>query len=214
MTSAREQIVQRILQHRIVAIVRLKEQPQVTETLSCLVQGGIEVLEITSNTPGYCEEISQARQQYPDILIGAGTVINTDIARQAISAGAQFLVTPNTNKGVVELAHEHNIPVLMGALTPTEVAQAIEIEADIIKLFPAGEMGVAYFKSLQGPYNSTAFLAVGGIHIDNVEQWFMAGAAGVGVGNQLTRVIHSEQDKIDHIRYVKQFVKTVRRAVG
>ncbi|MEP1445193.1 MAG: bifunctional 4-hydroxy-2-oxoglutarate aldolase/2-dehydro-3-deoxy-phosphogluconate aldolase [Paraglaciecola sp.] len=214
MGLTRQNITKRILAHRLVAIVRLKQQNQVAVTLKCLVDGGIEVLEITSNTPGYCEEIAKARAMYPDILIGAGTVINKQRAADAIAAGAQFLVTPNTNAAVVQIAHRHNIPVLMGAFTPTEIAQALEMEADIIKLFPAGEIGTDYLKGVQGPFDTTPFLAVGGIHLDNVEDWFAAGAAGVGVGNQLTRAIDSEQDKQDHIDFVKQFVEMVKKHRG
>lgn len=207
----RKQVTQRILQHRLVAIVRLKAQNQVAVTLSSLVAGGIEVLEITSNTPNYCEEIKKARLLYPNILIGAGTIIDLKRAKEAIDAGAQFLVTPNTNSAVVEYAHQYDTPVLMGAFTPTEIADALALEADIIKLFPAGEIGIEYLKGVQGPFDTTPFLAVGGIHFDNVEQWLQAGAAGVGVGNQLTRAIHSEQDKQEHIEFIKGFVDKVAK---
>lgn len=214
MALTRQNITQRILAHRLVAIVRLKQQSQVAVTLKCLVEGGIEVLEITSNTPGYIEEIAKARAKYPDILVGAGTITNAQRATNAIAAGAQFLVTPNTNSSVVQIAHAHNVPVLMGAFTPTEIAQALEMEADIIKLFPAGEIGTDYLKGVQGPFDTTPFMAVGGIHLDNVEDWFEAGAAGVGVGNQLTRAIDSEQDRIEHIDFVKRFVETVKKHRG
>jgi 2-dehydro-3-deoxyphosphogluconate aldolase/(4S)-4-hydroxy-2-oxoglutarate aldolase len=214
MRLSRAQITQKISAHRLVAIVRLPEQQLVAATLACLVEGGVEVLEITANTPGYCEEITQARQKYANVLIGAGTIINLQRAKQAVAAGAQFLVTPNTNAEVVEFAHANDIPVLMGALTPTEIALAIEMQADMIKLFPAGELGLKYFKGIQGPFSDTPFFPVGGIGQHNVSDWFKQGAAGVGVGNQLTRAINSEQERIEHIAYVKQFMATVRSATN
>lgn len=178
----KSEIVAKINKEKLVAIVRTKSQEDVAAVLKTIITAGVKVLEITSNTAGYLEEISKARLKYPDVLVGAGTVINSDIAKKAIDSGAQFLVTPNTDVNVIKTAHEHDIPVLMGALTPSEVCMAKEHGADIVKLFPAGNMGISYFKSLKGPLDQFEYYAVGGIKTDNVLDWLNAGASGIGYG--------------------------------
>ena len=190
----RQEIVAKIKQEKLIAIVRLKEQGKVPVFVEKLVNANVKVLEITSNTPGYLEEIANARKRYANdsVLIGAGTVTNVEIAKKAIAAGAQFLVTPNTNLAVITIAHQNEIPVVMGALTPTEICTAVYHNADIIKLFPAGTMGLDYFKSIKGPLNTTDFFVVGGIDLSNVEEWMSAGVAGVGLGSVLTNCLESE----------------------
>jgi 2-dehydro-3-deoxyphosphogluconate aldolase/(4S)-4-hydroxy-2-oxoglutarate aldolase len=207
----RKALVQRIKQNRLVAIIRLEDQQDVQNTIECLVAGGVTVLEVTSNTPGFDQEISKARIRYPEILIGAGTIYNSSLAKQAIACGAQFLVTPSVSKKVAKLAHKANIPVLMGALSPTEIVSAIEAEADIIKLFPAGELGLMYYRGVKGPFNKVDFFAVGGLGIDNIQPWFEEGVAGVGIGNELTKAVHGNQQKQQHIEYVKRFIAKLKQ---
>ncbi|MFC3120675.1 bifunctional 4-hydroxy-2-oxoglutarate aldolase/2-dehydro-3-deoxy-phosphogluconate aldolase [Agaribacter flavus] len=212
MTLSRQGILAQILQERVVGIVRLKEQNQVAECLACLIEGGMRCLEITSNTPGYVEEIAKARARFPDILIGAGTITNAEKAHLAVEAGAQFLVTPNINEDVVKLAHEADIPVLMGALTPTEINLAVEWGADIVKLFPAGDIGIGYCKGIMGPFNDIPLMAVGGVSKENVVEWLQAGIAGVGIGSQLCRAVSNEEDKREHTEYVKGFMRLVKQS--
>lgn len=189
----KQDITNRILTAKLISIIRLKERAAVAQTVDALVAGGIQVLEITTNTPSFAEAIEKARHRHPDVLIGAGTVVTSDLAKQAIAGGAQFLVTPNTNKEVAEIGKAQAIPVLMGAMSPTEVANALSYGADIIKLFPAGDLGVPYFKSLKGPFDSVPFFAVGGIGESNIGDWFEAGIDGVGLGSSLVK----SSDKTD-----------------
>ena len=183
----KQDIIDRILSAKLISIIRLKEQAAVARTVDALVAGGIQVLEITTNTPSFAEEIEIARNRHPNVLIGAGTVVTSNLAQQAIAGGAQFLVTPNTNKEVAEVGKINGIPVLMGAMSPTEVADALVYGADIIKLFPAGDLGISYFKSLKGPFDSTPFFAVGGVGESNMRDWFEAGIDGVGLGSSLVK---------------------------
>ncbi|MBG9994030.1 bifunctional 4-hydroxy-2-oxoglutarate aldolase/2-dehydro-3-deoxy-phosphogluconate aldolase [Pseudoalteromonas sp. NZS127_1] len=195
-----------IKQYKLLAILRLKQQSDVAPLIDCLVNAGINALEITSNTPGFEQEITKARAAHKNALIGAGTIINTTLAQQAIDAGAQFIVTPNTNKSVVELAHQHGLPVLMGALTPTDVANAIEYKADIIKVFPAGSMGVGYFKALTGPFSEAQLIPVGGVNLDNLSQWFEAGACGAAVSGDFCKVLNTEQERSHLTKLVKNYI--------
>ncbi len=183
----KQNIIDRVLAAKLISIIRLMEQASVARTVDALVAGGIQVLEITTNTPGFAEAIEKARNQHPKVLIGAGTVVTSDLAKQAIAGGAQFLVTPNTNKEVAEVGNANGIPVLMGAMSPTEVANALVYGADIIKLFPAGDLGISYFKSLKGPFDSAPFFAVGGVDGSNMRDWFDAGIDGVGLGSSLVK---------------------------
>jgi len=207
----RAEIVKIIKKEKIVAIVRMKEQLEVPTFLNSLIKGGIKVLEITSNTPGFSEEIRNARNLYSksDVLIGAGTITNIEIAKEAIKAGAQFLVTPNTNIDVIKIAHTHGIPVLMGALTPSEVCVAVENGADIIKLFPAGSLGINYFKSIKAPLDKVDFFVVGGINLSNMKDWMESGAAGVGLGSVLTQSTKGESGLESIESTVKKFIQLI-----
>jgi 2-dehydro-3-deoxyphosphogluconate aldolase/(4S)-4-hydroxy-2-oxoglutarate aldolase len=209
LNANRIKISNQIKQHKLVAILRLKQQSDVAPLINCLVNAGISTLEITSNTPGFEQEIAKARAAYKNTLIGAGTIINTALAQQAIDAGAQFIVTPNTNQAVVELAHRHGLPVLMGALTPTDVANAIEYNADIIKVFPAGSMGVNYFKALTGPFSDVPLMPVGGINLENLTDWFAAGACAVAVSSDFSKPVSNKQQYDTISQLVCKYISAV-----
>ncbi len=189
-----------IAQEKLIAIIRSKSQSNVSIIIEALVSSGIKALEVTSNTVGFYEEIKKARKQYPDVLIGAGTITNLALAKKAVEAGAQFVVTPNTNTEVIRYAHTHGLPVLMGALTPTEICAANEAGADVIKLFPSAiqSFGIPYYKAIRGPLNEITLFAVGGIGLHNIKEWFQAGIQGVGVGGELTTL--DKNNTVDDIK--------------
>lgn len=208
--NGKKVIIEEILTEKLIAIIRLKEQNAMQGVIEALVAGNIKVLEITSNTPGFSDELEKARIHYPNILIGAGTVIDSEIAKEAIAMGAQFLVTPNTDKKVADVAMQANVPLVMGALTPTEIANALDYGADIIKLFPAGNLGISYFKSLKGPFDKTPFFAVGGIHEENIQEWFGAGIHGIGLGSGLVKsTIKTMTDLQNITEMAKKFLRRV-----
>lgn len=190
-------LVKIIEEEQLVFVTRLSDSTKIQPVIASLIAGGAKVMEITSNTPNYLQEIENARKNYPDVLIGAGTVTNKKIALDAINAGAQFLVTPNSNLELISIAHKYEIPILMGALTPTEVCAAWEAGADFVKLFPADIMGIPYFKSMKAPLNEVKLLAVGGIALDQVDEWLAAGAHGIGIASVLKEPIESSKDLED-----------------
>lgn len=206
----KSEILSIIIKEKLVAVIRLKEQSKVAPIVKALVEGGMKVLEITSNTPGFLEEIQNVRNLYPNILIGAGTITNSRLANDAIAAGAQFLVTPNTDIKIIDIAHSNDIPILMGALTPTEISIAAEAGADIIKLFPASHFGVSYFKNLQGPFTNLIFFAVGGIDLKNANEWLSAGVSGLGLGGGLVKTINNSSDYENCVQLAKKYVKLVK----
>lgn len=206
----RDQIVKIVEEEKLVVVIRLTQQAEVADVIKNLVAAGIKALEVTSNTPGFAQEITKARKLFPEVLIGAGTVRNVAVAKVAVEAGAQFLVTPNTNLEVIDIAHSNNIPVLMGAVTPTEVCNAAEAGADFVKLFPADIMGVPYFKSIKAPLNDVRLLAVGGIDLNTVKDWLHAGAAGIGIAAALTSTVSGKEDlEAVRVRAV-QFIKEIK----
>ncbi|WP_010179148.1 bifunctional 4-hydroxy-2-oxoglutarate aldolase/2-dehydro-3-deoxy-phosphogluconate aldolase [Aquimarina agarilytica] len=200
-----------IAQEKLIAIIRSKSQSNVSVIIEALVDSGIKALEVTSNTAGFCEEIKKARLKYPNVLIGAGTITNVSLLKKAIDAGAQFIVTPNTNAEVVTYAHQQELPVFMGALTPTEICAANEAGADVVKLFPGNtqNMGIPYYKAIKGPLSDISLFAVGGIGLHNIKEWFDAGIQGVGVGGGLTSL--NENNSIEDIRNTaKQMLEIIK----
>lgn len=209
----KERIVETLLAEKLVVIIRVENPEEIPAIVGCLVEGGARAIEITSNTPGYADAVSGLRKDYPELLIGAGTITSPGLAEEAIAAGAQFLVTPNTRPEVVVTAHQHDVPVIMGAMTPTDVVVATEAAADVVKLFPAGALGTDYLKSLaRGPFLDTVFFAVGGVDEHNLGQWMSSGAAGVGIGGSLAAPVRNSEEAVrltGRIRQIVEQLKTV-----
>lgn len=206
----RKLILDELLKERLVVIIRVQDPADIPPIVDCLADGGVKVVEVTSNTPGWEDAVEQVQRDHPGLLVGAGTITSPDLAKRAIVAGARFLVTPNTRPEIVKLAHRYEIPVVMGAMTPTEVADAAEAGADIIKLFPAGTLGTAYLKALsKGPFLDTRFFAVGGVDENNLAEWMEAGAAGVGIGGSLANPVPTQADAenlVKRIRLITTFL--------
>lgn len=203
----RAELVKIIETEKLVFVTRLKDHTKTQAVMASLISVGANVVEITTNTPNYTNEISEARKSFPKILIGAGTVTNEKLARESIEAGAQFLVTPNTNLELVKVAHEYNVPILMGALTPSEVSAAHEAGADFVKLFPADIMGVSYFKSITAPLNNVKLLAVGGIELNTVDDWMAAGAHGIGIASVLKEPVDLEDIKKNASNFISKLAE-------
>jgi 2-dehydro-3-deoxyphosphogluconate aldolase/(4S)-4-hydroxy-2-oxoglutarate aldolase len=149
-------------------------------------QGGLQAIEVTSNTPGAEAIIAAQRPRVPQgKLLGMGTVCNLETAKRAVDAGAMFLVTPNTDEKVIGFAVERKIPIVAGAFTPTEVYTAWAGGADMIKVFPCTQVGPQYIRDLLGPFDDVPLVAVGGVNRDNVGSYLRSGARAVGVGTSL-----------------------------
>ncbi len=181
---SRKEILDRITFEKIVAIIRLSSSVHVYDTALALSDGGVNVVEVTLGTPNALEEI-QKLSQHSEILIGAGSVLNRKMAVEAVDAGAQYIVTPTTKKEVIEAAHDLDKPILSGAFTPTEVLQAYDYGADIIKLFPAEALGISYFSSIKAPMPHIPIMPTGGINVQNARAWVDKGAVCLGVGSAL-----------------------------
>ncbi|MFN4293709.1 MAG: bifunctional 4-hydroxy-2-oxoglutarate aldolase/2-dehydro-3-deoxy-phosphogluconate aldolase [Thermoflexales bacterium] len=168
---------------RVIAILRGDYTGYFRQIARALADAGITAIEITLNSTGALDGLHEMKAELGDrFLIGAGTVLNESQAFEALSAGAQFIVAPNTNPRVVAICVERDICVIPGAYTPTEIMNAVELGAHLIKLFPA-ELG--YFKAVRAPLNHVPFVATGGVSLDNAAEYIQAGAVAVGMGSQL-----------------------------
>ncbi|MBN2195075.1 MAG: bifunctional 4-hydroxy-2-oxoglutarate aldolase/2-dehydro-3-deoxy-phosphogluconate aldolase [Polyangiaceae bacterium] len=172
---------------RVVAIIRTDSAASALEMAGAVARGGIEVVEVTFTTPGAAEAIAEIGTRLPDVLLGAGTVLDLDTLDVACSAGARFVVSPHCDPTLVAAARERGIPCLPGAFTPTEVLTAWRTGATAVKLFPAAHVGPAHLAALRGPFPQIPFVPTGGVDERNVEAWFAAGAIAVGVGGYLVR---------------------------
>lgn len=182
----REEITRAVEECGIVAIIRMKESGKLRAVVDALAAGGVRALEITMTVPRAIELIAEIAPTLPaGFLLGAGTVLDDDTAHRAIDAGAQFLVSPVFRPDVITAGHSHDVPVMPGCFTPTEILNAWERGADIVKVFPATALGPGYIKDLRGPLPDIKVMPTGGVTIENAGDWIRAGAVAVGVGSAL-----------------------------
>jgi 2-dehydro-3-deoxyphosphogluconate aldolase / (4S)-4-hydroxy-2-oxoglutarate aldolase len=153
-----------------------------------LLAGGIKMLEVTCNTDGVFEMIKLLRDKMAGkMCIGAGTVITTDLCKKAIEAGAEFIIAPDTNTEVIDYCVKHDVAILPGAATATEILAAKRHGAKMVKIFPASALGVNYIKALRGPIDDVDFVAVDGVRPENMAEFFAAGCVAIGIGASVVR---------------------------
>jgi len=172
---------------RCIGIVRAGSASEATSIGKALISGGLPVVEVAYTTPGASSAIAALRAECPDAIVGAGTVLDGAAAFAAVSAGAQFLVSPAVAGDVLRAGGRYGLPVLPGAATPSEIHLAMELGADMVKLFPAGSLGVEFMRSVAAAMPQVPFVPTGGVTADNALDWLDAGAVAVGVGGALTR---------------------------
>lgn len=175
-----------LLASRLVAILRGVPDDALLPLCEILVEEGWRLIEVPLSDPGALTQIELLRNALPsEVHVGAGTVMNAESSAAARDSGAGFLVTPHTSPAVIHFAADHDMGMICGAMTPTDIAQAREAGARFIKLFPASTLGPGYVKQLLGPYPDLELLAVGGIGSANLREYLEAGALGAGVGGAL-----------------------------
>lgn len=205
----KEEIVSALQQARLIAVVRARSEEQVIPLAEALLRGGIRAVEITMTTPNAISAIRRAASKLPsEALIGVGTVLSGQICREAIEAGAQFVVSPITRAEVAQAAHALGKPVMLGAFTPTEAQAAFEAGSDFIKLFPADVLGPAYIKSVRAPLPHLKFVPTGGVTLETIAEFFKAGCPAVGIGSSLiTSAILEKNDWAELERLARKFVE-------
>jgi 2-dehydro-3-deoxyphosphogluconate aldolase/(4S)-4-hydroxy-2-oxoglutarate aldolase len=210
---SRETNLARVHQSGIVAVIRAPSGERLVGVAEALLAGGVDVMEITFTVPRAHQVLEQVADRLGSkILLGAGTVLDTETARIALLSGAEFIVSPTVNTEVIRLCRRYDKLVMPGALTPTEVLTAWEQGADIVKIFPSDATGPAYLKALGGPLPQIRMMPTGGVNLDTAAAFLQAGAYALGVGGSLVdpqAVAAGELGKIEQL--ARQFVEIVRR---
>jgi 2-dehydro-3-deoxyphosphogluconate aldolase/(4S)-4-hydroxy-2-oxoglutarate aldolase len=198
----------------IVPVIRAGSPQEARFAAEAVWQGGIPVVEITMTVPGALEVISELVKTMPKLLVGAGTVVNQDLAFKCFDSGAQFLVTPGFSQQTVAAAHNLDLLIMAGALTPSEVMTAWDAGVDFVKIFPCGNMGgPSYIKALKGPLPQVPLVPTGGVDLETAADYIRAGAAALGVGGELILKHAFQQGKPELISdLAKRYAQLVREA--
>jgi 2-dehydro-3-deoxyphosphogluconate aldolase/(4S)-4-hydroxy-2-oxoglutarate aldolase len=204
--------LQRVLDHKIVAVIRAENGDLLVDVAESLLAGGVEVMEVTFTVPRANRVLEKVADRIGSrILLGAGTVLDTETCRAAILAGAEFIVSPAVNVEVIELCKRYSKVVMPGALTPTEVLTAWQAGADIVKIFPSEITGPKYLKALHGPLPHIRLMPTGGVNLETAAEFLRSGACALGIGSSLVdpKVVASgDLKKIETL--ARQYVQIVK----
>lgn len=182
----KEKTLEVILKTKVIAVVRMRDPARIFDVTAALEKGGVKALEITMTVPGALDIIKKlAETKTGDILIGAGTVFDAETAAAAIWSGADFIVSPIAEPGMIAACRAHHTFVAPGAFTPTEIISAWDRGADVVKVFPATSLGPQFFRDLKGPFPQLKLMPTGGVTAENARSYIEAGACAVGIGTAL-----------------------------
>jgi 2-dehydro-3-deoxyphosphogluconate aldolase/(4S)-4-hydroxy-2-oxoglutarate aldolase len=214
MAMTRAEVKARIIDIGIIPAVRTASAEEARFAAETVASAGIPIVEITMTIPGAIEVIAYLAQHTPDVIIGAGTVLDTDTAHQCLKAGAQFLTGPGLELTTMQLAHTHDVTILAGALTPTEIIGAWKAGADFVKVFPCAAVGGdAYIRALKGPFPKIPLIAAGGVNQTTASNFILAGASALGIGAELIPRQAIQKRQSEQIRELaKRFLRLVGAA--
>ena len=214
MAKTKAQYLQTVADAGVVAVIRAQSHEQLTDIAKALLAGGVPAIEVTMTTPKAIRGIEHLADQYGDkAVVGVGTVLDAATARDAIQAGAQFVVSPTFEPDVVAATLRYGKISIPGAFTPTEIMRAWSAGADVVKVFPSTVLGPGYFKDILAPLPQLRLTPTGGVDLKNVADWIKAGAVFVGAGSSLvTKDAMSKGDWKSITTNAKAFVETIRAA--
>ncbi len=182
----RDEVLDALLAAKVIAVIRMKDVTRLAETALALRKGGVSAIEITMTVPGAVDIIREmTRSKAPGTLVGAGTVLDAGMAADVIGAGADFVVSPITDRDMIQACRAAGVLVAPGAFTPTEIVSAWRAGADIVKVFPATSLGPQFFRDLRGPLPQVRLMPTGGVTFENARDFLAAGACCVGIGTAL-----------------------------
>jgi 2-dehydro-3-deoxyphosphogluconate aldolase / (4S)-4-hydroxy-2-oxoglutarate aldolase len=210
-----EEVTRKIGEIGVVPVVRAKSPSIACLAAEAISSGGIPIVEITMTVPDAIDVIRRVVKEFgKDLLTGAGTVITADQARACLDAGAQFLVSPGLSPSVLEVAALRNVLAIPGVLTPTEVMLAQEANANLLKVFPSGNLGgPRYVKALKGPFPNARMIPTGGVTLANASDFICAGSFALGVGSELVNETALSQGRSAEVtECARQFLQAVRQA--
>src|SRR5215471_12913177 len=199
----------------IVPVVRTATAEGAIKAIEAIYKGGVRAAEITMTVPGAVRALEKAADRFGDsIMLGAGTVLDPETARACMLAGAQFFVTPSLKLSTIEIVKRYSKVICPGALTPTEVVTAWEAGADVVKIFPAGNVGgPKYIKALKGPFPQIEMIPTGGVNLETAGEFLKAGACAVAVGGELVDAKSIKEGRFDIIQErARQYLAIVAKA--
>lgn len=211
---SKQETLNRLHDLGLVAVIRGPSPELTVEMVAALVAGGVTGIEITYTTPNAAEVVRALDRAFGDrILLGMGTLTDPAQAAEALDAGARYLVSPITDDTLAAAMVATGLPLMIGALTPTEVFRAYQLGSDVVKLFPGSAVGPDYVKALHGPFPHIPIMPTGGVDEHNLADWFRAGVWAVGAGSQLSPVKLAREGKFDEITAIAaRFAAAVARA--
>ena len=211
----KHETLMRISDVGIVSVVRAESGEQAAKIAAACIAGGVTAIEITFTVPGAHRVIEELKASFSEeeLIVGAGTVLDSETARAAMLAGAGYIVSPGFDRATCALCNRYQIPYMAGCMTPTEIIAALEAGADVIKLFPGSAFGPDYVKAILGPLPQARMMPTGGVSLENVDQWIKNGCIAVGVGGQLTA--GAKKGNYQEITdTAKAFVQKIKEARG
>jgi 2-dehydro-3-deoxyphosphogluconate aldolase/(4S)-4-hydroxy-2-oxoglutarate aldolase len=211
----KKQILQQINKVGLVPVLRAPSADAAIAAAAAIEAGGVPVLEVTMTVPGAIEVIAAVvKSSQGRVLVGAGTVLDAETARACILAGAQFIVSPALNVKTIELCQRYSVPIIPGALTPTEIVTAWEAGADVVKVFPCSAVGGAkYLSALRGPFPQIELIPTGGVSLSTAAEFLSAGAFALGVGSDLVDITALKNGKPEVItENARKYLAIVERA--
>src|SRR3984885_14621538 len=213
----RDVILRSILDIGVVPVVRTSSAESAVRAIEAVYRGGIRAAEITMTVPGAIKALEKLADAFGDkLMLGAGTVLDPETARICMLAGAQFFVTPSLRLSTIEVAKRYSQVICPGALTPTEVLTAWEAGADVVKVFPCGNVGGAkYIKALKGPFPQIEMIPTGGVNLETAGEFLKAGACAVAVGGELVDAKHIREGRYDLIEEkARHYLAAIAKARG
>ncbi|HZG75335.1 MAG TPA: bifunctional 4-hydroxy-2-oxoglutarate aldolase/2-dehydro-3-deoxy-phosphogluconate aldolase [Paenibacillus sp.] len=207
-------LLQVIERNKIVAIFRGVSGEGADRGAEALIRGGVKVLEVTMNTEGAMASLANWRKKYEgEAFLGAGTVLDLEMAKVAVASGAQFLISPNLDEDVVRYGIEQGVDVFPGVMTPTEIVRAWKAGARAVKLFPMASLGIQYLKDIRAPLDNIPMIVTGGVNLANIADFVKAGVAGVGLGSNLVEKTLIAEGKFDELEAnARKYVDAVAAA--
>jgi 2-dehydro-3-deoxyphosphogluconate aldolase / (4S)-4-hydroxy-2-oxoglutarate aldolase len=207
-------VIQKIVETGVIPVIRAASADEAMRAIDAIKAGGVDIFEVTMTVPDAVSLIENLASRYADALIGAGTVLDANAARDCINAGAKFIISPALNLETIAYCREKEITVMPGALTPTEIVTAWTAGADFVKVFPAGALGGAnYIKSLKAPLPQIEIIPTGGVSLKTAADFIKAGASALGVGADLVDLNAIREGNANLItERAKQYVEIVKEA--
>jgi 2-dehydro-3-deoxyphosphogluconate aldolase / (4S)-4-hydroxy-2-oxoglutarate aldolase len=211
----KREVFNRMISEGLVPVIRVATAQEAMDVADAIKGGGVTCIEITMTVRGAIDVIKELTQKYQDeIIMGAGTILDPETGRAALLAGAQFIVSPTLNLDLIQLAHRYSAVVIPGAMTPTEILTAWNAGADMVKVFPAAQLGgPEYLKAIRGPLPQILLVPTGGVNLQNAAAFIKAGATALGVGGELVDKKAIKEKKFNIItENTRAFLKVIQEA--